>query len=98
MLFRSRRLSGKVGKEKQEINVPAISHEVWELDDGRIALVLVNPENEKREIPIDLSFLVKGRGDVSIREFSATGGQRDHEQVKLQVEVPALDMMLIEIR
>ncbi len=52
------------GKESQALVVPAVSHQVWSLDDGRIGIVLVNPETKARELAVDLSPLIESERRV----------------------------------
>ncbi|HUT92816.1 MAG TPA: DUF6259 domain-containing protein [Thermoguttaceae bacterium] len=85
------------GKSQRELIVPAVSHEVWSLDDGRVGVVLVNPELEAHEIDVDLTPLVAEGSQLTIREVSTQGGDRKHPSPKIQVEIAPLDMVLVEV-
>ncbi|NOZ19876.1 MAG: hypothetical protein GXP25_02175 [Planctomycetes bacterium] len=85
------------GKKQRDIIVPAVSHEVWSLDDGRIGVVFVNPETEPYELEVDLSPLIAKGKQPTLREVSTQGGERKHSSPKIKLTIPALDMFLLEI-
>jgi len=85
------------GKKQRDLIVPAVSHEVWSLDDGRVGLVLVNPEPEAHELDVDLTPLIPTGRQPTIREVSTQGGQRNHPSPKLRLRIAPLDMALVEI-
>ena len=84
------------GVKEGAIVVPAVSHAVWRLDNGRTGIVFVNPETESHTVKIDLSPLLKDEGQITVREVSTQGGERTHKSVQLQIEIPPLDMLLLE--
>jgi len=84
-------------KGEYDIVVPAVSHEVWQLDDGRIGIVFVNPETESHEVGIDLSALLPAGALVRIRELSNRGGEQAHNRPEFRLTLPALDMLLLEV-
>jgi hypothetical protein len=82
---------------KSDIVVPSVSHEVWSLDDGRMGVLFVNPETEPHQLDVDLSpLIVKGKSPV-IREVSTQGGEHTHSSSKINLTIPALDMLLLEL-
>ena len=85
------------GKSQRELVVPAVSHEVWSLDDGRVGVVLVNPELEAHEINVDLTPLVAEGSLPTIREVSTQAGDRKHASPKIRLQIAPLDMLLVEI-
>jgi len=85
------------GAQQPDIVVPAVAHEVWTLDDGRIGVVMVNPQPTAVRLPMDLTPLLGRRTDVAVQEISASGGRRTHETPRFELDVPALDMVLLEI-
>ena len=89
--------SGPGGARQRHLVVPAVSHEVWSLDDGRVGVVFVNPEREAHELDVDLGPLVAGGGKPGIRELSTQRGTRDYPTAKIHLEIAPLDMLLLEI-
>jgi len=85
------------GKRQQDLIVPAVSHEVWSLDDGRIGVVFVNPESEPHELDVDLSPLCADGSQCTIREVSTQGGTRKHPSPEVQFKIAPLDMLLLEV-
>ena len=85
------------GAKQPDIVVPAVAHEVWTLDDGRIGVVMVNPQPTAVRLPMDLTPLLGGRTVVAVQEISTSGGRRTHETPRFELDVPALDMVLLEI-
>jgi hypothetical protein len=79
------------------IVVPAVSHEVWSLDDGRVGVVFVNPQTEPYQLEADLSPLIAEGKPVAIREVSTQGGERKHSSPKIRVTIAPLDMLLLEV-
>jgi len=77
--------------------VPAVSHEVWSLDDGRVGVVLVNPELEAHELDVDLAPLIPEGSQPTIREMSTQGGDSKHPSPKVRLRIAPLDMVLVEI-
>ena len=85
------------GKTQQDLVVPAVSHEVWSLHDGRVGVVLVNPELEAHELRVDLSPLIAAGREPTIRQVSTQGGDRKHTSPNVHLEIAPLDMLLLEI-
>ena len=86
------------GRKPRELVVPAVSHEVWTLDDGRTGVVFVNPEPKTHELDVDLSPLIPNGKQPAIREVSTQGGDRKHPTPKIKLQVPPLDMLLLEMQ
>jgi len=82
---------------KSDIIVPAVSHEVWSLDDGRVGVVFVNPQTEPHQLGVDLSPLIAKGKPCVIHEVSTQGGQRQYSVPKISITIPALDMLLLEL-
>jgi hypothetical protein len=85
------------GKERkgQPFRVPAVSHGVWSLPDGRRAVIFVNPEPEARDLDVDL----RSAGiaySTTVRIVSTTGGESRANGPATHVRVPALDLLMIE--
>ena len=80
-----------------DILVPAVSHEVWSLDDGRVGVVFVNAQTEPCRLDVDLSPLVDDTNSFVIREISTQGGRREHPLRQIDLTIPPLDMLLIEL-
>ncbi|MBU0608287.1 MAG: hypothetical protein KKI08_10380, partial [Armatimonadetes bacterium] len=83
-----------LGKDRGETTVPAVWHSLWQLEDGRRGLVLLNPETEAHTLTFDLTTLTPAGAtvrlvapDAAAREIRAAG----------QVTVEAGDAALIEI-
>jgi len=85
------------GVFRQQIIVPAVSQTVWTLEDGRTGIVFINPEAAPRQLHLDLTGIVGQHDQVVIDEFSATGGHRVRQSLAFQLQVPALDMLLLQI-
>lgn len=85
------------GKRQRDLMVPAVSHEVWSLDDGRIGVVFVNPELEVHELNVDLFPLIAGHMKPKIRVVSTQGGERKHTSPQVKMNIAPLDMLLLEI-
>ena len=83
--------------QRRPIVVPAVSHEVWSLDDGRVGVVFVNPETEPHELEVDLSPLVPDAKRVVICETSTQRGRREHASPNVRLTIAPLDMLLVEI-
>ncbi len=79
------------------ITVPAISHEVWALDDGRAAVVFVNPQTEPFPLDVELSPLIADSKPPTIREISTQSAERIHNSTTVSLTIPALDMLLLEV-
>lgn len=82
---------------KGQIVVPAVSHEVWSLEDGRVGVVFVNPSPEPFELDADFALLWTGAKPCAVREVSTQGGQRTHASAKVRLTIPGLDMLLVEL-
>jgi hypothetical protein len=96
--FPQRKLSWSLRVKKQrDLIVPAVSHEVWSLDDGRVGVVLVNPEPETHELDVDLTPLIPAGRQPTIREVSTQGGERRHPSPQIRLQIAPLDMALVEI-
>ena len=80
-----------------DLLVPAVSHEVWSLDDGRVGIVFVNPQTEPDQLDVDLSPLIAPGKRSAIREVSTQGGERKHRSPTIGLTIPALDMLLLEV-
>lgn len=83
--------------EANDIFVPAVSHEVWSLDDGRVAVVFVNPETKALQLDADLSPLIAKGKSPAIRDISTQGGEHKHSSPKISLTIPALDILVVEL-
>ncbi len=92
-----RRFRWRVHGQEGEAVVPAVSHGVWRLDDGRIGVVLINPEPQPHRLKVDLAPLLGNRREVRIRQTSTQGEQRNHSSPQVEVVIEPLDMLLLEI-
>ncbi len=85
------------GKPLRPIVVPAVSYEVWSLDDGRVGVLFVNPETEPHELEVNLAPLVSDAKRPAIRETSTQRGRREHASPKVRLTIAPLDMLLVEL-
>ncbi|RMF87678.1 MAG: hypothetical protein D6741_20260 [Planctomycetota bacterium] len=84
------------------LHVPAVSHSVWSLDDGRVGVVLINPETQPFTSEINLRPILDARRDAgdsgvpTIREVRANTPARSHDSSQFTITIPPLDVVLIE--
>jgi hypothetical protein len=85
-----------LGQQWGETTVPAVWHSLWELEDGRIGVVLINPEEEAHSLSLDLTPLVSAAGaEILVRRPSREAGEGSQE---MTVEIGPLEMVLVEVR
>jgi hypothetical protein len=85
------------GGQQQVLTVPAVSHSAWTLEDGRGAVVFVNPELQAHTLEVDLTPIVSAGRQSTIREISTQGGERQHAAPRVQLQIPPLEMLMLEV-
>ncbi len=93
----TRRLSISVRGRSYEQVVPTLWHSVWSLPDGRVGVVLVNAERKRQSVALDLTPLTRSDTPASVREVSVLGPARRHSELRFELTVEPLDLVLVEL-
>ncbi|MFQ6131607.1 MAG: DUF6259 domain-containing protein [Armatimonadota bacterium] len=85
-----------LGEKWGSYQAPAVYHSVWRLEDGRVGVVLINPETQAHSVALDLGALSEGIADprfvlATLKEKRRLPGARS------SITVPPLELVLVEI-
>ncbi len=85
-----------LGPRWGKYSAPAVFHSVWQLRDGRVGVVLINPETEAHQVSLNLlRFPQAQRRKPALYTLQ---GKRELAGARCAVEVPPLELVLVELR